>query len=92
MTTLPFKGKEFDVVVANPPYGIPWKGYEKEIRNDQTGQFAFLPSVSDGQLLFLQHNAWQLHENSGLVVEVNMAVPFSAVTRVVVKAIFASTF
>ncbi len=71
LTTLPFKGKEFDVVVANPPYGIPWKGYEKEIRNDQTGQFAFLPSVSDGQLLFLQHNAWHLHENSGLVVEVN---------------------
>ena len=71
LTTLPFKGKEFDVVVANPPYGIPWKGYEKEIRNDQTGQFAFFPSVSDGQLLFLQHNAWMLHENSGIVVEVN---------------------
>ena len=58
LTSLPFKGKEFDVVVANPPYGIPWKGYEKEIRNDQTGQFSFLPTVSDGQLLFLQHNAW----------------------------------
>lgn len=71
LTTLPFKGKEFDVVVANPPYGIPWKGYEKEIRNDQTGQFAFFPSVSDGQLLFLQHNVWMLHENSGIVVEVN---------------------
>lgn len=71
LTALPFKDKEFDVVVANPPYGIPWKGYEKEIRNDQSGQFAFLPSVSDGQLLFLQHNAWQLHEDSGMVVEVN---------------------
>ena len=71
LTTLPFKGKEFDVVVANPPYGIPWKGYEKEIRDDQTGQFAFLPSVSDGQLLFLQHNAWHLHDNKGIVVEVN---------------------
>lgn len=71
LTTLPFKGKEFDVVVANPPYGIPWKGYEKEIRNDQTGQFAFFPSVSDGQLLFLQHNAWMLHEDSGIVIEVN---------------------
>lgn len=71
LTTLPFKGKEFDVVIANPPYGIPWKGYEKEIRNDQTGQFAFFPSVSDGQLLFLQHNAWMLHENSGIVIEVN---------------------
>lgn len=71
LTSLPFKGKEFDVVVANPPYGIPWKGYEKEIRDDQTGQFAFLPTVSDGQLLFLQHNAWHLHEDKGLVVEVN---------------------
>lgn len=71
LTSLPFKGKEFDVVVANPPYGIPWKGYEKEIRDDQTGQFAFLPSVSDGQLLFLQHNAWHLHDSKGIVVEVN---------------------
>lgn len=71
LTTLPFKGKEFDVVVANPPYGIPWKGYEKEIRDDQTGQFAFLPSVSDGQLLFLQHNAHHLRSNHGIVVEVN---------------------
>lgn len=71
LTSLPFKGKEFDVVVANPPYGIPWKGYEKEIRDDQTGQFSFLPSVSDGQMLFLQHNAWHLHENKGIVVEVN---------------------
>ena len=71
LTSLPFKGQEFDVVVANPPYGIPWKGYEKEIRDDQTGQFAFLPAVSDGQLLFLQHNVWHLHNNKGIVVEVN---------------------
>lgn len=71
LTSLPFNGKSFDVVVANPPYGIPWKGYEKEIRDDQTGQFAFLPSVSDGQLLFLQRNAWHLHDSKGIVVEVN---------------------
>lgn len=71
LTQLPFKGKEFDVIIANPPYGISWKGYEKEIRQDQSGQFAFIPSVSDGQLLFLQHNAWQLHPHRGIVVEVN---------------------
>ena len=66
-----FRDKEFDVIVANPPYGIPWKGYEKEVRQDQTGQFAFYPSVSDGQLLFLQHNAHHLWQDRGIVVEVN---------------------
>ena len=70
LTKLPFREKAFDVIVANPPYGIPWKGYEKEIRNDQTGQFVALPSVSDGQLLFMQHILWQLDEK-GIAIEVN---------------------
>lgn len=66
-----FNDKEFDVVVANPPYGIPWKGFEKEVRQDQTGQFAFYPSVSDGQMLFLQHTVNHLWKDKGIVVEVN---------------------
>lgn len=66
-----FPNKEFDVVVANPPYGITWKGFEKEVKADQTGQFKYYPSVSDGQLLFLQHNAAHLYKDKGLVVEVN---------------------
>ena len=50
-----FDNEEFDVVIANPPYGVSWKGYEKDISNDKTGRFKFLPSISDGQLLFMQH-------------------------------------
>jgi len=50
-----FYNEEFDVVVANPPYGVSWKGYQKDINNDKTERFKFLPSVSDGQLLFMQH-------------------------------------
>lgn len=50
-----FDNEEFDVVVANPPYGVSWKGYEKDVTNDKTGRFKFLPSISDGQLLFMQH-------------------------------------
>jgi len=50
-----FYNEEFDVVVANPPYGLSWKGYQKDINNDKTERFEFLPSVSDGQLLFMQH-------------------------------------
>jgi type I restriction enzyme M protein len=50
-----FYNEEFDVVIANPPYGVSWKGYEKDISNDKTERFRFLPSISDGQLLFMQH-------------------------------------
>ena len=50
-----FHNEEFDVVIANPPYGVSWKGYQKDIENDKTGRFKFLPSNSDGQLLFMQH-------------------------------------
>jgi len=50
-----FYNEEFDVVIANPPYGVSWKGYQKDIENDKTDRFKYLPSISDGQLLFMQH-------------------------------------
>ena len=50
-----FYNEEFDVVIANPPYGVSWKGYQKDIENDKTERFKFLPSITDGQLLFMQH-------------------------------------
>lgn len=71
LTTVPFSDKSFDVIVANPPYGTKWSGYEKEIKNDQKGQFpGGLPAVSDGQLLFMQHILWQL-DSKGIAVEVH---------------------
>ncbi len=47
--------KEFDVIVANPPYGVDWKGYKSNIEKDKTDRFKYQPAVSDGQLLFTQH-------------------------------------
>lgn len=71
LTTAPFAGRSFDVIVANPPYGTKWSGYERDIKNDQKGQFpGGLPAVSDGQLLFMQHILWQLDEK-GIAVEVH---------------------
>lgn len=70
LTTLPFRNQSFQVIVANPPYGVKWSGYENDIKKDQTGQFSFLPPVSDGQLLFMQHILYQLNED-GLAVEVH---------------------
>ncbi len=71
LTTVPFADKDFDVIVANPPYGTKWSGFKSEIKNDQKGQFlGGLPAVNDGQLLFMQHILWQL-DDKGIAVEVH---------------------
>lgn len=73
LTSVPFRDMEesFDFIVANPPYGTKWKGYEKEVKNDQLGQFpAGYPEIKDGQLLFMQHILWQLAQD-GIAVEVH---------------------
>jgi type I restriction enzyme M protein len=46
--------------VANPPYGVDWKGYKHDIEHGSTERFHALPAVSDGQLLFTQHIVLQL--------------------------------
>jgi type I restriction enzyme M protein len=64
-----FYKDEFDVVIANPPYGVSWKGYQKDIQNDKTQRFQYLPPISDGQLLFMQHLVSKLDSKGmGVVV------------------------
>ncbi len=53
-------GKDFDYLIANPPYGKDWKRDEEAVRSEHergaAGRFApGLPRISDGQLLFLLH-------------------------------------
>lgn len=56
-----FPTHKFDFILANPPYGVDWKGYARPIKDEHEklgfhGRFgAGLPRVSDGSLLFLQH-------------------------------------
>lgn len=70
LVDIKFIHKKFDIVVANPPYGVDWKGYKKDIENDQTERFHALPSVSDGQFLFTQHILHHL-DTTGLSVVVH---------------------
>lgn len=72
-----FYNDEFDVVIANPPYGVSWKGYQKDIDNDKTQRFKYLPSISDGQLLFMQHLISKLNANGMGVVVHNGSTLFS---------------
>ena len=72
-----FSNEEFDVATANPPYGVDWKGYEKSIKDDKTGRFHYLPSISDGQLLFMQHIIAKLNATGLAVVVHNGSSLFS---------------
>ena len=72
-----FWDKTFNVIVANPPYGVDWKGYEKDIKNDTTERFIALPSISDGQFLFTQHILHKLAEDGLSIVVHNGSTLFS---------------
>ncbi len=72
-----FYDDEFDVVIANPPYGVSWKGYEKEIRADKTERFRYSPGISDGQLLFMQHLISKMNATGVGVVVHNGSTLFS---------------
>lgn len=53
-----FRGKHFDYLLSNPPFGMDWKKIEKEVRREAErsprGRFGpGLPRVSDGSLLYL---------------------------------------
>ena len=77
LTDIHFIEKKFDLVVANPPYGVDWKGYKTNIENDTTGRFHDLPSVSDGQFLFTQHIISQLDDHGLALVVHNGSTLFS---------------
>ncbi|WP_417882655.1 HsdM family class I SAM-dependent methyltransferase [Xanthomarina gelatinilytica] len=77
LTKIHFIEKQFDVIVANPPYGVDWKGYRKDIENDTTDRFHALPSISDGQFLFTQHILSQLDTKGLSVVVHNGSTLFS---------------
>lgn len=72
-----FFDKFFNIAVANPPYGVDWKGYEKDVKNDNTERFVALPSISDGQFLFTQHILYKLNEEGFAVVVHNGSTLFS---------------
>jgi len=80
-----FRGKRFDFMISNPPYGRKWERDEevvkKEADNGFEGRFgAGLPRINDGQLLFLQHmiSKFKAKEKSRLAVITNGSPLFTA--------------
>lgn len=60
------RGRRFDYMISNPPYGVDWKEFAEEIESEHrslgwSGRFgAGLPPKDDGALLFLQHMAGKM--------------------------------
>ncbi len=66
-----FKGRTFDYMLANPPFGVEWKPEENFIRRESEeegfgGRFgAGLPRINDGSFLFLQHMMSKMKDAKG---------------------------
>ena len=61
------EARQFDYLIANPPYGKDWKRDEDAVRAEHergpSGRFGpGLPRISDGQLLFLLHMLGHMKE------------------------------
>lgn len=60
------KGRQFDYMISNPPFGEDWKKIRSDIEKERDqlgfdGRFgAGVPSVDDGALLFLQHMIFKM--------------------------------
>ena len=65
-----FAGYKFDYIISNPPFGIEWKPsrqkVEEEHRLGGAGRFEpGLPTIGDGQMLFLLNGVAKLKEADG---------------------------
>lgn len=67
-----FFDRAFDFCMSNPPYGFDWRASEEAVKKEaltEGSRFSHgLPSVGDGQMLFLSHLAHKMrpaHEGGG---------------------------
>lgn len=75
-----FKGYQFDYIISNPPFGIDWKREEKKVKEEAKkgydGRFGpGLPSISDGQMLFMLNGVKKLKEDVGRMAIIQNGSP-----------------
>ena len=68
-----FAGYKFDYIISNPPFGIEWKTsrqkVEEEFRLGGAGRFEpGLPSIGDGQMLFLLNGVAKLKDEGRMAI------------------------
>lgn len=68
-----FENYKFDYIISNPPFGIDWKKEQaavtKEAKLGFDGRFGpGLPSISDGQMLFLLNGVKKLKDTGRMAI------------------------
>ena len=68
-----FAGYKFDYIISNPPFGIEWKPsrqkVEEEFKLGGAGRFEpGLPSIGDGQMLFLLNGVAKLKDEGRMAI------------------------
>ena len=68
-----FKDYHFDYIIYNPPFGIDWKKEQTAVNNEAKsgydGRFGpGLPSISDGQMLFLLNGVKKLKDTGRMAI------------------------
>ena len=70
-----FKGRRFNFMLSNPPFGVSWKkekAFVENEANDPHGRFhSGTPRSSDGALLFLQHMISKMESDSRIAIVFN---------------------
>ncbi len=75
-----FKTEQFDYILSNPPFGREWKNDKKAVETEAKlgagGRFgAGLPSVGDGQMLFLQTAVHKMKESGSKIAIIHNGSP-----------------
>ncbi len=66
------KGRTFNYMLTNPPFGDDWKNMQEFVKEEADlgfeGRFgAGVPDVSDGSFLFLQHMISKMNEHGSII-------------------------
>ena len=77
-----FGGFQFQYIISNPPFGIPWKREQKAVEAEaakgELGRFApGLPKISDGQQLFVLNGLSKLTPTGKMAIIQNGSPLFS---------------
>lgn len=76
------KGRTFQYIISNPPFGIEWKREQKEVeaefKKGALGRFEpGLPKISDSQQLFVLNGLSKLEENGKMAIIQNGSAMFT---------------